>query len=145
MDPLLSIRRLSIITACLLGSGLAACTELSGPQYALRAGAFDPTIGPLVTMPDTVAASSTFDISVATTGDGCSKSGTTDVTIVDDFTAEIRPYDYAEVNPKICTLILNIYDHHATVQFAKAGIATVRLIGQSGTGTSIITRTVVVR
>jgi uncharacterized protein YjdB len=34
MDPLSSIRRLSIIATCLLGFGLTACAELFGPRYA---------------------------------------------------------------------------------------------------------------
>jgi len=127
------------------GLGLAACSELFGPNYALRLGVLEPPAAPLVTVPDTVAASADFDVSVRTSGGGCNDIGTTEVTMVDNRTAEVRPWDYAQVNAKVCNLIYKIFNHHATLRFAKTGIATVRVIGQSGDSTVTIARTVVVR
>jgi hypothetical protein len=146
MDPLSSIRRLGIIATSLLGFGLTACAELFGPQYALQPGEFNAIIGgPLVTIPDTAAVSAPLGISARTSGDGCRNFGTTDVTIVDAFTVEIRPYDYAQVNPTTCTTILKIFNHQATVQFARPGIATVRVIGHSAAGIDTIAHAVLVQ
>jgi hypothetical protein len=133
------------IAVCSVVLALSACSALFSPNYALRLGVLEPPAAPLVTVPDTVAASTDFDVSVRTSGGGCNDIGTTDVTMVDDRTAEVRPWDYAQVNAKICTAIYKIFNHHATLRFAKTGIATVRVIGQSGDSTVTIARIVVVR
>jgi hypothetical protein len=133
------------IAVCSVVLGLSACSALFGPNYALRLGVLEPPAAPLVTVPDTVAASTDFDVSVRTSGGGCNDIGTTEVAMVDERTAEVRPWDYAQVNAKVCTAIYKIFNHHATLRFANTGIATVRVIGQSGDSTITIARTVVVR
>ena len=145
MDPLLLIRRFGILTSCLLGLGLAACSALVGPTYASRPGVLEPPSSPSVTLPDTVAVDSDFAISLETSGSGCNTIGTTEIKMVDDHTTEVRPWDYAQVNATVCTAVYKLFDHHATLRFAKTGIATVHVIGQAGGGTSEVTRTVVVR
>jgi hypothetical protein len=139
------MKPIRLIAGCLPVLGLAACSALFGPNHALRLGVLEPPAAPLVTVPDTVAVSTDFDVSVRTSGGGCNDIGTTEVTMVDDRTAEVRPWDYVQLNAKVCSAIYKIFNHHATLRFAKTGIATVRVIGQSGDSTAAITRTVVVR
>jgi len=139
------MKSIRLIAGCLLVLGLSACSTLFGPNHALRLGVLEPPAAPLVTVPDTVAVSTDFDVSVRTSGGGCNDIGTTEVTMVDDRTAEVRPWDYVQLNAKVCNAIYKLFNHHATLRFAKTGTATVRVIGQSGDSTATITRTVVVR
>jgi hypothetical protein len=124
--------------------GLAACAELFGPVWATRLGSIDQTMGHLM-VPDTVAAGNAFVVSFQTDGGGCNRMGDTQVTMVDSRTAEIRGYDDYQVNPSTCTTILYLFKHTATLQFAQAGISTVRLIGAYNDSTITITRSVVVQ
>jgi hypothetical protein len=138
-------RQFLAIAVCIAGLGLAACTGLFGPTYALRLGYLETYPSLSVTVPDTVAVSTDFDVSFHTSGGGCTEVGTTKVAMVDGRTAEIRPYDYFEVNPQACTTILQFFPHYARLQFGQAGTATLRVIGASGDSTITVTRTVVVR
>ena len=129
---------------CIVALGLAACAELFGPVWATRLGSIDQTLGH-VTVPDTVATNTNFLVSFTTSGGGCDRMGNTQVTMVDSRTAEIRGYDDYQVNPSACVSILYLFHHTSTVQFAHAGISTVRLIGAYNDSTITVTRTVVVQ
>jgi hypothetical protein len=127
---------------CVLGILLAACAELFGPAWLPRIGSI--VDGTLV-VPDTVAVDATFVVTLHTTGNGCAKAGYTTTFMVDSLSAEIRPYDYHEVNPSACTTIQATFLHADSLQFARTGIATLRVIGAYKDSTIATTRTVVVR
>jgi hypothetical protein len=127
---------------CILAFGLAACTELFGPTWASRIGSI---VNGTLVVPDTVAAGATFVVTLNTSGNGCAKAGYTTTLMVDSLTAEIRPYDYQQVNPSACTTIQASFLHADSLQFRRTGIATLRVIGAYNDSTITTTRTVVVR
>ena len=91
-----------------------------------------------VTLPDTAKRLQPITVTITSYGGGCISQGETDVA-VSDLQAEIRPYRYEVVGPGvICTLELRVFEHVATLQFAKSGTATVRVLGERQPGTDAI-------
>ncbi len=82
--------------ACGVVLAITACGEIFGVSYASQLA----SISGDVTMPDTVAVNTDFSVTFATTGGGCSENGTTQVTMIDAHTAEVRPYDQQERRSK---------------------------------------------
>ena len=148
MQLIARMKPIRLIAACVLGFGMSACTGLTPLEpttYSLRLGTLW-TYPPLpVTSPDTVAINADFDVSFETTGGGCTKVGTTTVTMADSRTAELRGYDNFIVSSAVCTADLRSLTHHATLRFGQTGAATLHVIGASGDSTITITKTVVVR
>lgn len=142
MEGLDSMKVTRAAAVCILAFGLAACAELFGPTWAPRIGSI--VDGSLV-VPDTVAVGAAFVVTLHTTGNGCAKAGYTTTMLVDNVTAEVRPYDYHQVNPSACTTIQATFLHATPVQFGHAGIATLHVIGAYNDSTITTTRTVVVR
>jgi hypothetical protein len=70
----------------------------------------------------------TVEVEVVTYGGGCHEAGETEV-LVDGLTATISPYDYTAYPGTSCTRELRTFVHRATVQFAAAGAARVRVRG----------------
>lgn len=137
-----SVKPMRATSLCVLGILLTACAELFGPTWGTRIGSI---ISGTIVAPDSAAVGADFTVSLKTSGGGCNKAGYTTSTLVDSLTAEIRPYDYYQINPSACTLILATFLHATTVQFPKAGIATLHVIGAYNDSTITTTRTVVVR
>jgi len=128
-------------------AGCASNTEPSGPTTERRPALLSfYSDSATVTLPDTVRRLQPLTITVTSYGGGCISQGETDVA-VSDLQAEIRPYRYELVGPDvICTTELRVFDHVATVQFAKVGTASVRVFGERmpGAGAVELDRLVVV-
>jgi hypothetical protein len=91
-----------------------------------------------VTAPDTAKRLQPITVTITSYGGGCISQGETDVAI-SDLQAEIRPYRYEVVGPDVvCTLELRVFEHVATLQFAKLGTATIRVLGERQPGTEAI-------
>ncbi len=139
-------RTLLVRCICVLSAGfaLAGCSELFGPAYASHFASVDTTFSPIVTMPDSAAADSSFVVSFKTGGGGCDKVGNTTVTMVGTATAVIRAYDQTQTNASACNAIAYLFAHSAPVRFARIGMDTVRVLSASGDTGIAYTRTVVV-
>ncbi|MDO8434615.1 MAG: hypothetical protein Q7S58_19640, partial [Candidatus Binatus sp.] len=77
-----------------------------------------------------------ISITVTSFGGGCIGPGETEVTFQDSG-AEIRPHRYETVRlpPDMgCTRELRVFQHTATLQFAQAGEARVRIVGLARPG-----------
>ena len=131
-----------VAAAVVFAFGLAACAELFGPTWGTRIGSI---VDGSIVVPDTAVVGANFVVTLTTRGGGCNKAGYTQILMVDSVTAEVRPYDYYEINPSACTTILASFGHAAPVQFGHAGTATVRVIGAYNDSTITATRTVIVR
>lgn len=99
----------------------------------------------MVQIPDTVAAGEAFTATVRTYGGGCNKKGDTKVE-VNDLHATVTPFD-VRIESNVCTDILKVFQHTATLRFEKAGTAGVVVQGRKQPGNQVVTvkRTVVVR
>jgi hypothetical protein len=146
------VRALVIVAAVLW---VSACHEptrstplMFVPQWSLELGQIevgDPHEP--IAVPDSAATGADFVVSLWTSNGGAAcyiREGNTQVTMPDSATAEIRPYDEVIVNTDQCDEVGRLVQHLAAVRFGQPGIATVRLIGQSGDSTLTITRTVVI-
>jgi len=81
-----------------------------------------------------------FDVAVRTYGGGCVDQGDTEVTI-SGADAEVRPFDIFVTRAPdnyVCTDILKLFTHRATLRFTQAGPATVRIRGRNEPGGEII-------
>lgn len=110
------------LTAVLLLTGIAAAAcdspSESGErrQVAVISHYGD---GPEVTAPDTVPRATPFVVSVRTYGNGCVSQGDVEVESVPGGAA-IRPYDIHS-GDVICTDILHVFQHEATIVLTEAG------------------------
>ena len=87
-----------------------------------------------VTLPDTVSRLQPVTVAVTSYGGGCITQGETDVA-VSDLLAVIRPYRYEVTGSHaFCEDAVRLFQHVATIQFAKAGQAEVRVIGERRPG-----------
>jgi hypothetical protein len=86
-------------------------------------------------LPDTVAVGASVVATVRSYGGGCIRAGETEVA-VDGLAADVRPFDYFPVpSPtRVCTADLRIIEHPATLRFARAGRAVVRVHGRRDGG-----------
>jgi hypothetical protein len=97
----------------------------------------DPLI---LTMPETVAVATPFDVTVRTYGGGCIDEGDTEVSLTPR-AAEVRPYDiFVTYLPPsyACTDDLRLYSHRAVLRFEEIGPATVTVRGRAQPGDSVI-------
>ena len=85
----------------------------------------DPVV---ITVPDTVFVGQSFSVLVRTYGDGCVSQGGTEVQAV-SLSIDITPYD-VHSGARICTDILNMFDHTATLTVTHTGTAQIRFHGR---------------
>ncbi len=123
----------------LIGVGLAlACDSTLGIDEEARIGVIafhgDPVV---VTVPDTVQAGVSFEVSVLTYGGGClSKDGTK--VQVRGLSADVTPYDIHS-GGEICTADLGLFDHRAMMTLRESGVAEIRFHGRQLPQDSLIT------
>lgn len=70
----------------------------------------------------------TVRVAVASYGGGCHSKGETEVSVV-GMVGEVTPWDYTAPPGTPCTQPLLSFDHVATLEFAQAGTATIRIRG----------------
>ena len=129
------LRPAALLAAIAAAIGTAGCSQILAPEEtrserrpAVLAFYTDPV---RVLVPDTVAVGAPVTLEITSYGGGCIGQGETDVTVA-GLVAEVRPYDYfvTDLPPATaCTEELRLYTHVATVQFARAGRALVRVHG----------------
>lgn len=79
--------------------------------------------------PDTVRAGADFQVTVTTLGGGCERKGETE-SEVRGAVATVTPYDYTDAAAQVCTDILKLFPHTATLRFAAPGEALLRVHGR---------------
>lgn len=147
-------RQLSNVVVMLAGA--AACTSPTAPldssalrleqplpvpgTSALRAGVV--RLGSdafLVEAPSTATAGQPFTVAVTTYGGGCIREDTTLVD-VSDHRADVVPYQrvYRGLANSVCTLELRVTRRQVQVVISQTGQATVRFIGRSSPGDSLV-------
>ena len=84
---------------------------------------------------DVSSSGRTAQVVVITYGDGCLTKGDTEVRVA-GLVADITPYDYTAPPGSICTRQLVSVRHTATVTFAGAGEATIRIHGMDASNLS---------
>ncbi len=126
--------RIALATGLLVVAlpGCQAATDLR-PVVERRPGVLSIGEEPLVTVPAEGTVGVPVAVTVVTWGGGCVRQGTTEAS-VDALAADVRPYDsvYVYLPPHMaCTADLRRYTHAATVTFATAGAARLRVHGWS--------------
>jgi len=112
---------------------LLVCVSSCGDSFGLgndrRIGVIaffgDPVV---ITAPDTVFVGQSFSVLVRTYGDGCVSQGGTEVQSV-GLSIDVKPYD-VHSGARICTDILNMFDHTATLTVTRPGTAQIRFHGR---------------
>lgn len=136
----------TFVALVILGVGAVSCSEPTGPESGPQPGVIrfhsDPVV---VQAPDTAQAAVPFQVLVRTYGNGCVSKGSTGVQIAGS-SIDVRPYD-VHSGANVCTEVLNMFDHEATVTVEDAGSYAVRFIGRAMPGGSMVTivRSVVVQ
>lgn len=140
-----------IASASALSIALLGCAVASDPRPTLerRVGVLSIGGAPSVTVPSAGAVGVPISVMVITWGGGCVRQGPTEASVT-ALTAEVTPYDsvYVKLPPNMaCTADLRTYTHTATVAFAAAGAAVVRVHGWSEPAKAMIVveRTIQVR
>jgi hypothetical protein len=83
-----------------------------------------------VEVPARVNAGADFQVNVTTYGGGCERQGETEVSVSQGTRmADVTPYDETNVAAEVCTDILKMFSHTATVRFEQPGTAVVRVHG----------------
>ncbi len=123
----------------LIGVGLAlACDSTLGIDEEARIGVIafhgDPVV---ITVPDTVQAGVSFEVSVLTYGDGCLSKGGATIQIV-GLSVDVTPYDIHS-GAEVCELMLNHFDHRATLTLRESGVAQISFHGKQLPGDSLLT------
>jgi hypothetical protein len=124
-------RLYSLLAAALLGfaCALACDSDSTSPKVERRLAIIETSGDPVrVIVADTVARDTRLPVTVTTYGDGCFSKGETEVAVNGLF-ALVEPYDYVEMRSG-CVGVLRVFTHEASVQFAEAGTATVRVMGR---------------
>ncbi len=123
----------------LIGVGLAlACDSTLGIDEEARIGVISYHGEPIVvTVPDTVQVDVFFSVSVRTYGTGCHSKGGTTIQIV-GLSVDITPYDIHS-GAQVCTDILNVFDHRATLTLRESGVAQITFHGKQMPEDSLIT------
>ena len=108
-----------------------------GPAVERRPGVLAHYGDPVrVTLPERAAVGEPVRVVVTTYGGGCIAQGETEAAVV-GLAADVTPYDYVAVRLPphgACTMELRLYVHEATLTFAAAGRATVRVHGREVPG-----------
>lgn len=134
------------ISALKLLAAISSCDDPLGPNNGKRIGVIaffgDPVV---ITVPDTVLVGESFSASVRTYGDGCVSQDGTEVESV-GLSIDITPYD-VHSGARICTDILNMFDHTAALTVAQPGTVQITFHGKQLPGDVSITevREVVVK
>ena len=93
-------------------------------------GIIDPETDGYVSVPDTVSAGTSFDVTFRTIGSGCVRGGGTIVVAQSANSAVVEPQDFVpDPPPDACNDILNTFPHRATLRFDQPGSASVRVRG----------------
>jgi hypothetical protein len=92
-------------------------------------------------VPTEGAAGTAISITIKTRGGGCTRQGGTEAQVA-GLVADVTPYDsfYVSLPPNTaCTLELRTFTHQASIAFATAGAAKVRIHARSDVdGSSIV-------
>ena len=111
---------------------LAACQHPTGQdEPTRRLGTIQFHSDPVwIVAPASVQAGVPFTVQVITYGGGCVTQGDTEAAVTGS-EAQVTVYDWVtEPGPnEACTLELRWFEHTATLQFAQAGAATLRVRG----------------
>lgn len=117
-----------------------ACSGPTGPTPRTELGtiAFHDTEA-VTQVPDSVRVGVPFEISVRTYGDGCVTGNGTEVQR-HGRSVDVRPYD-VHSGAQVCTDVLRMFDHRATVMLETPGQADIRFHGMERPTDSVITVT----
>lgn len=119
------MRPLIALTTLLL---LPACDWVVGPEEGARVGVIafyhDPVV---VSVPGGVDAGAPFEVSIRTYGDGCMREGSTEVAMRGGV-VDVTPYD-VHSGQNVCTDILNVFEHVATLTLSQPGQTVIRFHG----------------
>ena len=109
---------------------LMGCQAVTGPEERLVPGTISLGLNSVaIAVPDTVALSVPFLVSVRTYGGGCERIGPTEMTL-EARSALVEPFDYTVSGPGVsCTLLLKHFSHVASLTFDLLGSATVVVQG----------------
>ena len=112
-------------------STLTASCGIFEPDERRVIGFIEFTYNPvLVEVPDSVAVSVPFAVSVTTYRGRCgTRIGDTEV-VLEGNVARVTPYDYQATGDPNCTDNLLLYEHQTTVRFDVPGEAVVVVIGR---------------
>ena len=123
-------RRLRMTRAvCACAVALLACNAYQDEVVDLAYIHFSDSDSVFFSAPDTVQAGTPFEVTIRSYGGGCTQQGDTRVT-ANDFEALVEPFDVTS-RVEVCTKILKVFTHRASVTFAKAGTTTVRVRGRA--------------
>ena len=115
-----------------------ACDGIFGLGEEKRVGVIEHYGDPVViTVPDSVQAGVSFEVSVLTYGGGCHSKGGTTIQIV-GLSVDVTPYDIHS-GLRICDSILKTFDHRATLTLRESGVAEIRFHGKQMPEDSLIT------
>jgi hypothetical protein len=137
------MRRVALALSILALPIFSGCRSITGDeirrerQPARIRFYHDPIV---IEIPSTVSRGTDFEVRVRTYGGGCIDEGDTEVTMAESH-AELRPFDIfvTHLPPNVaCPDVLRVYVHRATLRFAQAGTATVRVRGRSVPGDEVI-------
>jgi hypothetical protein len=125
------MRKLFIGMAALIASGACDWPEKQGIRFSRPALLrMDVSDSITFTVPDTVAISTDFQISVLSFGGGCESKGPSGLSILSNGTAELRPLDISEATDGGCTQQLQTFTHTGTVRFATGGAHAITVFGR---------------
>lgn len=82
------------------------------------------------TVPDTVAINADFQVSVLSYGGGCESKGPTNLSVLSNGTAELRPLDLTELGEVACTQEIKTFTHSGTVRFTSTGSHDITVFGR---------------
>ena len=136
---------------CVLLLIAAACGRPSGPaptvvrQPGILAGDRSDAV---IQAPERGTVGVPVLVIVRTVGGGCVRQGETE-SHVDGLAADVTPFDSFTVMlpPNMaCTMERRVFSHHASLVFARAGVATVRAHGRKEVDGSpiVVSRTIII-
>ena len=118
-----ALGRPGILLLAVGAAAMPACVE-DGEYRVVGSLAYEPEI------PDTVTASVPVTMTFKTSGGGCHRGGDTEAS-VDGRSAVVIPYDFV-MDWDVCELILQYFEHKATVVFDEPGTAQIVLRHSAG-------------
>lgn len=128
--------------ACTSLLATAACPGIAGltERWERRPAYLVDDQEARVVAPARVNAGASFQVNVTTYGGGCERQGETEVSVSQQARmADVRPYDETNVAAEVCTDILKMFSHTATVRFDQPGPAVVRVHGRRLQGKAPVT------
>ena len=98
-----------------------------------------------IEVPDSAQVRQAFDIVARTTGNGCVSFGGTEVE-VEGRVVDFRPFDLSPRDSNtVCTQVLKVFEHRASVQFDQPGPVDVRIHVMVRSADGALTETVIER